>query len=128
MCVDSGGEIIKEYLGALSIGQPGPGNMFVKWLLANQWVTGRVTQVSITPVSGQRTMFAELPAPPRGVAYDPSDQKFLAVAAAHAERPPVLQAFDSKWWAWQAALSECGVTIHFLCPDEIKKKHEEKTE
>jgi hypothetical protein len=58
--------------------------------------------------------------------YDPSDQKFLAVAAAHPDRPPILQALDSKWWGWQSALGAIGVTIDFLCPGEIAAKHADK--
>ncbi len=34
---------------------------------------------------------------------------------------------DTKWWGWQEALAEVGVSIHFLCPQEIEKKHREKT-
>jgi hypothetical protein len=75
---------------------------------------------------GGPTGFQELPAPTGGTTYDPSDEKFLAVAVAHPDRPPVLQAFDSKWWGWKDSLKTCGVTVHFLCPDEIKAKYEEK--
>jgi hypothetical protein len=81
--------------------------------------------VSITPRSDDDEDFEELPSP-EGVVYDRSDRKFLAVAAAHREHPPILQAFDSKWWGWQAALARIGVTIHFLCEHDIAKKHREK--
>lgn len=64
-------------------------------------------------------------APPAGVRYDPSDRKFLAVAAAHPDRPPVLQALDSKWWGWRAALAPSDVTIHFVCLADIAAKHAE---
>ena len=70
--------------------------------------------------------YEELPTPRDGTRYDPSDRKFLAVSAAHPDRPPVLQAFDSKWWGWRDALSEVGVSIVFLCPRAIAEKHREK--
>ena len=52
--------------------------------------------------------------------------KFLAVAAAHEEHPPILQAFDSKWWGWRDALAQVGISVHFLCKHEIAEKHAAK--
>ncbi len=79
----------------------------------------------ITPKADDDEDFEELPLPD-GIEYDRSDRKFLAVAAAHAEHPPILQSFDSKWWGWRDALAKIGVTIRFLCEDDIAKKHREK--
>src|SRR5688500_8077862 len=120
--IDSGGRILKEYRANLSAGgQPGPGDAFLKWLLTNEWATARVTHVPITPRDDDQEDFVELPKPPKGTVYDRSDRKFLAVAAAHAEHPHILQAFDSKWWGWQEALAKCSVTIHFLCTHDISR-------
>jgi hypothetical protein len=124
--IDSAGLILSEYLGAVGTGQPEAGSAFVRWVLQNQWVEANVSRVDVTPRTGAATGFQELPPPIAGTTYDPSDEKFLAVAAAHPERPPVLQAFDSKWWGWQDSLKACGLTVHFLCPDEIKAKYQEK--
>lgn len=125
--LDVGGEIVREYRRNLHAGgQGGPGNAFFKWVLTNEWTPQRVTRVQITSRNGDPEDFEELPVPSGGVSYDPSDRKFLAVAAAHAEHPPILQSFDSKWWGWQASLKEVRVTIHFLCPEEIAEKHREK--
>ena len=125
--IDDGGEILAEYLRVVgSGGQPEAGGAFVRWVLQNQWVVENVSRVVITSRTGAPTGYHELPAPTEGTMYDPSDEKFLAVAAAHPECPPVLQAFDSKWWGWQDSLEACGVTIHFLCPSEIKAKYDEK--
>ena len=124
--LDSGVLILDEYLNAVGAGQPEAGGAFVKWVLQNQWVASRVTRVPITPRTTGTTGFQELPDPPDNTTYDPPDEKFLAVAAACHEHPPVLQAFDSKWWGWQEALKACGVTVHFLCPEQIKAKYEEK--
>jgi len=124
--VDDPGEIVAEYMNKLSpSGQPGPGDAFLKWVLTHQWGGQKVTRVSITKVDDERG-YEELPLPPEGVTYDPSDRKFLAVAAASPERPPILQAFDSKWWGWREALKEIGVEVHFLCPDAIAAKYAEK--
>lgn len=124
--LDHAGLILAEYLGAVGAGQPEAGGAFVRWVLQNQWVAARVSHVAVTPQTDAPTGFVELPPPHAGTSYDPSDEKFLAVAAAHPERPPVLQAFDSKWWGWQDSLRACGVTVHFLCPEEIAAKYQEK--
>lgn len=119
--------IVAEYRRNLSArGQPGPGDAFLKWLLTHEWSGARVTRVPITPKAADPEDYEELPTPADGTVYDRSDRKFLAVAAAHPSHPPILQAFDSKWWGWQAALSAVGVKIEFLCPDAIATKYAEK--
>lgn len=124
--IDTGGRIVEEYRHNLApFGQPQAGNVFLKWLLTNEWNPTRVTRVPITPRAGSDEEFEELPPPP-GVRYDPSDRKFLAVSAAHPEHPPVLQALDSKWWGWKDALRRAGVAVEFLCPVEIARKHADK--
>jgi hypothetical protein len=60
--------------------------------------------------------------------FDNSDRKFIAVANAHPDKPPVLQATDSKWWGWKEALNDVGIIAHFLCPDYVQKKYEKKME
>ena len=125
--VDDGRRIVGEYQNNLAMhGDPREGTAFLKWLLTNEWNPGRVTRVVLTPKPSDPDDFEELPQPPAGVCYDPSDRKFLAVAAAHADHPKILQALDSKWWGWREALEASGVAIHFLCPAEIARKHAEK--
>jgi hypothetical protein len=125
--IDEGGRIEAEYRRNLNPrGQLGPGDLFFRWLLDNQWGGKRVTRVKISPRSRDDTNFDELPDPPKGIVYDPSDRKFLAVAAAQPEHPPILQSFDSKWWGWRDALAAIGVQVHFLCELEIEQKHRQK--
>lgn len=125
--IDTDREIVREYGNNLSdTGQPGPGDLFYRWLLTNLYNEQRVSQITITPSKEDPEGYEELPDPPPCVRYDPSDKKFLAVAAAATEHPPILQSFDSKWWGWQEALARIGVTIHFLCPEEIEAKYNEK--
>ena len=123
--VDQGGQIVTEYRANLTAyGDPRPGNAFMKWVLTNEWNPRRVTRVTLTPDGADG--FLELDRPPAGVDYDRSDRVFLAVSAGHPEHPRILQALDSKWWGWQAALKTSGVTIQFLCADEIERKFKEK--
>jgi hypothetical protein len=72
--------------------------------------------VPITPAPDDPEDFLELSKPEDGLQYDRSDRKFLAVAAAHPDHPPILQALDSKWWGWPGSVRRDHVTIHFLCP------------
>lgn len=125
--IDDGGRIVTEYRHNLSAkGQPGPGDAFLKWILTHEWGGQRVTQVSITPRKGGAEDFKELPSPPKGVRYDHSDRKFLAVSAAHPKHPPILQALDSKWWGWREALAQVGVSVYFVCEKEIAAKYTKK--
>lgn len=126
--IDDAGDIVEEYRRYLTPGgEPLAGHAFLKWVLTNEWNAQRVTRVAITPNAGD-TGFDELPVPPDGTRYDPSDCKFLAVAAAHPDHPAILQSLDSKWWGWVEALRAAGVTIQFLCPDDIKRLYEGRAE
>ena len=76
--------------------------------------------VSITPIDDLETDFQEFPTDPALTGFDPADRKFIAVALAHSEKPPILQAVDSEWWNYRDALRQNGVTIDFICEDDIR--------
>lgn len=61
------------------------------------------------------------PDDPALAAFDPADRKFVAVAAVCPEKPPILQAADSKWWDWAKALKRHGLKVEFLCPEDIAR-------
>jgi len=123
--IDDSFLLLNEYRNNLHpSGQPGVGDHFYRWLLINQGNPTRCTRVRITPFEGSYT---EFPRHPGLEGFDPSDHKFIAVAAAHPKSPCVLQAFDTKWWPVRHAFKACGINITFLCPDEIKAKYEEKS-
>ena len=129
VAIDLEGLIIREYMKNLSLGgQPGVGDAFMKWLHQNQAVIERCEKVAITrPGSGEGVDFPAFPADEALAGLDPSDRKFIAVSRAHPEAPPVLEATDSKWWGWREALHRNGVTVHFLCPADIKIAYETKS-
>jgi hypothetical protein len=78
-------------------------------------------QVAITPKNSGETDFEEFPSDPALKAFDPTDRKFVAVAAAHPDRPPILQAVDTtKWWEMKEPLLEAGITVDFLCEEDIR--------
>ena len=120
LALDDHRRIIEEYRGNLSPhGQPGVGDAFLKWVETN-WTNPKWCDlVPITPVNGLENEFEEFPIDPALVDFDPDDRKFIAVALAHPEQPPILQAVDSQWLDFRNALSRNGVTVEFICEDDI---------
>jgi hypothetical protein len=116
--LDDGWLILREYLRNLSsTGQPGPGDAFLKWVLTNHANPGLCAKVAITVVPSDPRGFAEFPPDPRLAAFDPSDRKFVAVALSHPHHPPILNAVDTDWAHYHAALQANGVTVKFLCTE-----------
>ena len=117
--LDEQGLILDEYRRRLSpSGQPGPGDAFFKWLWDNQGHLDHCRQVAITPMDGG---FEEFPDDPDLARFDPADRKFVAVATASEERPPILNASDTDWWDHRIALNRHGVEIRFLCPELMER-------
>ncbi len=115
--------ILEEYGRKLNPSKrpPSPGCAFLKWLLVNQANAGRVDMVQLNPLDQCRTRFAQFPPDPGlETAFDPSDRKFVSVAYAHPEKPPILESADSKWLAWEATLLTHGVRLEVLCRCELE--------
>lgn len=124
LVIDSGDEIYSEYLNNLSLsGQPGLGDFFMKWVHNNRWSLPDSNRVAI---SKNGESYNEFPVHDGLENFDNSDRKFVSVANAHPAKPPILQATDSKWWGWQKALKDVGITVYFLCPEYVKTKYAEK--
>lgn len=95
------------------------GEAFLKWLLQNQANRTRVQQVALT--EGAPDDYAEFPDAALAAAFDPPDRKFVAVAHAHPNKPPVLQATDSKWLRWHARLQQHRIRVEFLCEQDLHR-------
>ena len=71
--------------------QPTPGSAFLKWLLQRRMMPQHVCFVTITATNEEQTVFVEFPADALLMEdFDPADRKFVAVANAHGEKPPIL--------------------------------------
>lgn len=118
VAIDDGYRILEEYQHKTEphTGKRA-GDAFLRWLLRNNANPQRCEQVSI--VEHAERGFESFPEDDRLASFDPSDRKFVAVAAACRAQPPVLQATDSKWLAWNEGLAAHGVQIEFLCPADI---------
>ena len=126
LVIDSGDEIYREYLRKLEIdGRKGIGHAFMKWVHDNCWCLPDDDRVTITKNGDS---YDEFPVHTGLKDFDKSDRKFVAVANAHPAKPPILQATDSKWWGWNNALVEVGITVKFICPLYVKTKYAKKME
>ena len=124
LVIDAGDEIFDEYRQQLSMkGQPGVGDRFMKWVHDNRWSLPDSDRVTITK-NGES--YDEFPIHDGLADFDKSDRKFVAVANAHPEKPPILQATDSKWWGWKDDLAKVGITVPFLCRDYVQTKYTKK--
>ena len=121
LVLDDQRRIIEEYRNKLDPGGfPGVGDAFLKWVEINWANPQQCDLVSITPIDDLETDFQEFPIDPALQDFDPDDRKFIAVALAHSEKLPILQAVDSGWWNARDALCQNGVTIDFICEDDIR--------
>ena len=113
--------ILKEYMAHLRpSGQPGVWDVFLKWVLTNRCNPKLCEQVAITPKNSGETDFVEFPSDPALKDFDPEDKKFVAVAAAHPDKPPILQAVDTEWWNMKELLLKAGIKVYFLCEKDIR--------
>ena len=113
--------ILREYMQNLRSNGADVGDRFLGWILAN-W-DKRCDLVSITPVAGLENAFEEFPDDPALEGFDPDDRKFIAVAVAHIEGPPILQAVDSQWWDFRNAFRRNGIIVEFICEEDIQRLH-----
>lgn len=126
IALDDAYKILQEYQKKTSPKTANrPGDAFVKWALQNNANPKKCDRVAISPHS-QRG-YQSFPKDDRLAKFDPSDRMFVAVAAAHEEHPPILQAADSKWIGWETALNDHGISVEFLCPDDIQRFHTKKS-
>jgi hypothetical protein len=118
VCIDSGGRCFNEYFRrANRSGKPGLGDAFVKWLWERQAHPRHCEKVDITPKTGDLSDFQEFPDDPGLSGFDPSDRKFVAVARGSRRRPKILNATDTDWWRFSAALKKHKIAVRFLCPE-----------
>ena len=113
--------ILREYMQNLQSNGADVGDRFLGWILVNK--DTQCDLISIAPVDGSENEFEEFPDDPALEGFDPDDRKFIAVACAHPEKPPILQAVDSQWWDFRDAFRRNGVTVEFICKDDIQRLH-----
>ena len=91
----------------------------MKWVHDTQWNPARCTQVEITPTVAHEESYLEFPSTPGLADFDPADRKFIAAAVVFGPAVEILQATDSRWWPRRAELAAAGVTVRFICEEEV---------
>jgi hypothetical protein len=96
-------------------GQPGPGDRFFLWFVRNRWTPERVHQVDIGADDDE--IEAHIPDPLRN--FDRSDRKWI-VTYMHGAGEALYNALDSDWSESAKELSDAGVNVVELCPNDLR--------
>ena len=120
LVLDRERRIIDEYQALEQTGRFNIGYQFYKWVEMNWTNPERCDLVEITPVDGLENEFEKFPDDSRLTDFDDDDRKFVAVACAHPDNPPILQAVDRGWSDFLDTLRHYGATVEYLCEDEIQ--------
>ena len=121
LVLDENRIILDEYSRNLYPNGNNVGDRFLKWCYRNRTNPEQCELVSITPAAHLENEFEEFPKDPELANFDLDDRKFVAVAHKHPEKPPILQAVDSQWLDFRDVLSRHGVTVEFICEDDIHR-------
>jgi len=116
LVIDTEGKIFEEYRRYLSFsGEPGFGDLLFKWLVDNLYREDHVARVVLNRRRERETDYAEFPDDPAFEGFDRSDRIFVALARAHPERPPILNAVDSDYWHYREPLAQHGIKVIHVC-------------
>ncbi len=124
LVLDEGGEILKEYRNAYNLNNnQGIAVEFYKW--ANAMFFKYIEDV-IPLEELQENEFANYPDCDDLKNFDPPDRKYIALSYNHPEKPPIIEAGDSKWWRIRDAMRENGMEIIFIDENYIKRTYMKK--
>lgn len=111
--------IFSEYQRHLDFsGQPGVGDLFFRWLWANQAVASRCQKVPLTRCS-HGFEYEEFPHEENLIQFDPDDKIFVAVAISSGNDPELANAVDSDWFHYKYQLIAQNLNLKFLCGEDI---------
>lgn len=129
LVLDSGDRIFKEYLNKTRPWNPQTvGEQFVKWVNDHRMRPTRCDRIDITPKDEDPEDFDEFPDDERLNTFERADRKFVAVAHAHPAKPAISVAIDTDYYRplHRTAFADQGITIDYLCEDDLKRVHERK--
>ena len=120
LALDRERRIIDEYQRLERLDRFSMGFQFYRWVERNWANSERCDLVEINPVDGLENEFEKFPDDSELADFDDDDRKFIAVACAHEDHPPILQAVDSKWRDFLDVLRENEVTVEYICEDDTQ--------
>ncbi len=118
--LDDDDHIFGEYQRYLSWDEQRIGYFFIKWVHNYRHDPEKREEVHISPSPHDPGNFLEFPADPDLAAFDLDDRKFVAAARVHPDSPAILNAVDTDWWIFRAALERNDVRVEFLCPQDVE--------
>jgi hypothetical protein len=118
IAVDHADAIFTEYLGALrACPQPTFASKLAIRLYRLRHSQDVCHQIEITPVDAPPGSFAEVP--PVLQDFDTDDQKFIAVAAAEGNTPPLIAGIDGEWWDRRVDFADAKLDLQFPCMADL---------
>lgn len=124
LVLDAEGRILREYRRAYTLSNsPNMATVFSIWV--HQHMPKNAEDfVSLKEIREHE--FENYPESEKLKKFDPPDRKYIALAYNHKERPPIVEASDSKWWGIREDLENNGIKILFIDEAYIKEKYMQK--
>ncbi|WP_373212751.1 hypothetical protein [Ruminococcus sp. 5_1_39BFAA] len=123
LVLDLGHEIWKEYHNNVCK-DSNMGKLFFRWLY--NYYAAILPQDHIKLDKDENGQYVDYPYDSETKEFDESDKKFVALANAHAEKPPIIEAADGKWLGYEEAFAKYGIHIEFLDREYAQKMYEQK--
>ena len=123
LVLDMDREIVGEYEN--NIKKSDMGKMFFRWLydyMAQMDIMSDMLKLE----KAADGSYKDFPKDEALQGLDLADRKFIALSAAHKEKPQLIQAADGKWLEFEEALEKHGIHIEFLNPEYANKKFTKK--
>lgn len=100
------------------------GKIFFRWLY--EYYPTILPQDHIKMTRNAEGQYITYPYDEETKSFDENDKKFVALANAHPEKPPIIEGTDGKWLGYEAAFAKYGIHIEFLDRDYARKMYEQK--
>jgi hypothetical protein len=122
LAVDTYGYIMEEYArNTKNLDNTSVRKQFVNWL--RSYLYTQCLRVDPQPIDNSGTNFKLFPSDSALEGFHLDDKKFVAVAIAAQQTlkqtVPILNAVDTDWCDYRAALLQHGVVVRFLCPHRM---------
>lgn len=112
--LDQDGVILDAYRAKTSqTGQPGPAELFYRWLLQVKSDRRHVRTVHLA-VNGAGE-YSAYPRDPEFATFDRDDRVYVATAVASGLHPNIVNATDTDWLAIEHALERHGIRVRQIC-------------
>ena len=123
LVLDLDHEIWKEYHNNVC-NSSNIGKIFFRWLYEYYATISPEDHIKLN--KGSDGKYVDYPYDVETQGFDESDKKFVALANAHQEKPPIIEAADGKWLGYEQSFAKYGIHIEFLDREYAKKMYEQK--